>query len=843
MNQIVVWCRKMIDKRFGFISNRDDHEVTEATEEIPSYDNYRPSFAVDIDRGLSSPARSDPSKKSRSMRGLIVLGILSLILLATASSLSTSDVPIGILTLEFDNSNVFIGPGIGKFGSLASDPENWNLGHVPIQGEDVLFDGRSGKCYWNIDVWIHDFTVLPNFTGGAGNAAIFIRNSHFHISGNFTLLASSFNFIGYLDDNVVIEGWTHIAGNNSNFISTIYSNYGNTFYFNGSVDIEWHNFGLIQFTNSIVVCNSTFRIDGTTMPLDFISYDVMVFWDDDTYFEFKKDATFDGIHNILAGGGYAHENITFRNITDYLLIDNNIPGTGFTFAQRPQFVNITKCSTCGYTPNFNIEYEGELGFAMWEGWMTDFINVLNINGHGTVYQSYDIQYGSLTLFPVGLLNINNGTYQVNGSYYLDVVNGMTGNPGVIGVNATFQGGSGWIYADFLNIYDGGQFYLNESSLNVRNVMNLGMFLAQNGSITTSSFDTSAGTFIAGDSTVVLNSSGTLGTDGTIAGGLNNLVIMPNVTVNLISDVYVTGSYSNLGGIVIEDGHHIYQTNESADTSRTASNWSAIDRTNAFIGSAGRLGASASDPANWNLGHVPVDGENLIFDARAGTCKWDLSGIVVNDVLIEKNCTKNLNIYLGSLHIAGNLTINGSDAGLQILYLSGGNFAVDGWTRVGDSSFIFGRGTGLDFASYFNGPVQMDFPTSGRFAWSGVSYVVFNSTVVIDGAMTPVDYFDCLPQVMWHSGAYLEFRGDVLINVTSFDSSGGAFIAGNSTLTLYSMGILKTDGTQAGGLNDLIIMPGALITLQSDVYVNGRFTNLGGTVVEGPYHLYYSENPQ
>lgn len=524
------------------------------------------------------------------MRRLIVIGILSLMLLATALSFVPSERTVRALSQEIDDTNVFIGLGIGKFGSLACNPANWNLGHVPVAGEDVLFDERSGMCKWDIDVRVHDFTVLSNFTGRSGDSVITILRSHFHISGNFTLLAGSFNLVGYIDDNVVIEGWTRIAGNNSRLISAIGSNYGNSFYFNGSVNIEWRNIGLLSFSHSNVVCNSTFDVDGTVIPLDFISHNVMVVWDDYTYFDFKKDVTFDGIHRVYAGGGHAHENITFRNITDYLLIDNRIPGTGFTFAKRPLFIDITKCSTCGDTPNFNIEYEGELGLGIWDGWMTDFINVLNINGHGTVNQSYNVQYGSMTLVPIGLLNINNGTYRVNGSYFLDVVNGITGNPGVIGVNATFHGGSGWIYADYLNIYDSGVFYLNESRLNVRNIMNSGVLFAQNGNITTSNFDTSTGIFLAGNSTLVLNSTGTLGTDGTIAGGLNDLVIMPNVTVTLLSDVYVKGRYSNLGGTVVEGAYHLYQMNQSGEAARTASAGSAVSHTNPHLGSGGHCWA-------------------------------------------------------------------------------------------------------------------------------------------------------------------------------------------------------------------------------------------------------------
>jgi hypothetical protein len=695
------------------------------------------------------------------MKKAIIVGLITITLLISALSLIPTEKTVPTHVLSSGDTNAFIGQGGNRHGSLASDPTNWNLGHVPVTGEDIQYDARSGKANWDIDVDVANFITLENAT-----QPIFLINNHLHIMGDLIILGDcTIISSGNLNDNFVVDGETCIRGNSSSAGISLGANSGSfSYYFNGFFDVQLPTIGTVGFSNcGNVEFNDTVVMNGTWHDSDNgVNYGVQVKWDTGTYMHFKKDVVFQGIHALSIAGGRADANITFKDIgagadptgllnpVGWLLMMNDPNSAPFTFYKMPVFDNITKCASCEYSAYAEIRYNGEVNFGIWDGWYTDFIHKLDVNVTGMVNQSYSAQYGSVSLAP-GVLNIYAGIYRVNGPYHLVMSYGSgTGGSGkdynsILNVYSTFELDSGFLASGYVNLFNGGT------------------FKAENGTMEIDNLDTSNGTFIAGNSTLILNSTGIIKTDGTQRCGVNNLVIMPHVTITLRSDVYVNGKYTNLGGTVVEGVYHLHYNGSSNDAIATFLPDHAKRDTNAFIGAGIRIGASASDPANWYLGHVPVDGEDLLFDARAGNCKWDITVVKLHDVLLKENFTHNLNIVQGSMHITGNLTINATDAGLLIFELSGGNFVVDGWTHVGDSSILGGTETASIFASYFNGSVDMEFPHGGQFTWGGASYVVFNSTVALNGTTMPMDYVTNIVQAIWHTGAYLVFKGDVIFN--------------------------------------------------------------------------------
>ncbi len=522
-------------------------------------------------------------------RSLIVMIILTMLAIPSIPLHDQeASVPAHIMTAG--DTNAFIGPGAPRDGSPASDPANWYLGHVPVAGENVLFDARAGYCEWDIDVTVNDFTVLANFTGG-GRPIITVYNSQLRIGGNLTLFSGTLKFSGYMNDNNFVSGWTDISGNNTAIDARfVNANYGNAFYFNGPFSVEWRNIGFIGFEASYVVFNSTFNVNGTTMPRDFVIYNSEVDWGSLTYVDFKGDARINGTHALILSAGHAHEDFTCVNVSDYLLLYNPDPNLGFTFSKRPVFENISKCSTCGYPINLNIEYSGAIGlndakgssrylFGYWynftgfnstifDGYVSDFISNLTIGSHGTIYQTSGLQIGSASLADPSIMNIVNGSYQINGSQFLFISPAFgtalgDDHIGTLNVYSTFSLGSGVLTTDRVNL-KGGTFY------------------GQSGTIQVNNFDSSNGTFMAGNSNLLLshtinysfasayyysptpylpfendNPPGTLKTDGTRAGGFYDLCIEKDANVTLLSDVYVNHRYVNLGGTIQLNGFHLY----------------------------------------------------------------------------------------------------------------------------------------------------------------------------------------------------------------------------------------------------------------------------------------------
>ena len=550
-------------------------------------------------------------------------------LLAPVLSFSNLEAPAPAHIMVAGDINAFIGTGVGALGSLASTDSNWYLGHVPLDGENVLFDSRGGRCEWDIDVRVNDFTVLSNFTGGTAAAEIVVYRRYLEIGGNLTLNSGEITFRSYITHNIIVNGWTEISGNNTGIDArTSYIAFpGDTFYFNGSVSVEWRNIGFMYFKGCDVVFNSTFSMNGTTMPYDGVTYGSEIISTDSVFLDFKGNVRINGSHDLLLGGAYFHENVTFVNISDYLLIDNPSPYPGITFAQRPIFANISKCSTCEYPPNITVMYEGVLGLndtlgssryllgtwynftglnaTVFDGSVSDFIGNLIIDSPGTVYQTGNLQIGSLTLAEAPLLKILNGTYQVNNSRWLFIPPSFGSavgdkHDGALDVYSNFSLGSGTLTADHVNIR-GGTFY------------------GQSGTIQVNNFDSSNGTFVAGNSNLLIshtvnysfasadnsfpptpyplfendNPNGTLKTDGTSAGGLYTLTIDAGAVVTLLSDVYILldDGFTN-SGTINYNGFHIYLPDLYPPV--TAISFNGALGTNGWFGSTVSVSLSAND---------------------------------------------------------------------------------------------------------------------------------------------------------------------------------------------------------------------------------------------------------
>ncbi len=91
------------------------------------------------------------------------------------------------------------------------------------------------------------------------------------------------------------------------------------------------------------------------------------------------------------------------------------------------------------------------------------------------------------------------------------------------------------------------------------------------------------------------------------------------------------------------------------------------------------------------------------------------------------------------------------------------------------------------------------------------------------------------------GAYYADGHDV--NVSSFDSSNGTF-SSNAWLAMSGTGVLKTNGHPSGGLSYLAIGAGAVVTLQSDIYIltESGFVNFGTVILNG-FHIYLPGDDQ
>ena len=703
----------MIDERFGFISPIDDCKATAANEKVLSYDDCRPPFAVDVDKGQISLAKLNPSKKRQSTQWLIalkekaiVLMILAFMIQATIISCipmddSVSDeVPAHIMVAG--DTNAFIGyPSVpaGRHGVppaiighfYASDALSWSLGHVPLLNENLQFDARPlCALIWDIDVDVHDVIILGNCTL---ITVMVVANAHMHITGSLSM-----NGIGgiesySIDNNFVVDGWTYFGSTSWLSISNGGGSTTYQYYFNGNFECQWNETGSIDAFTAFFVFNNTFTMNGTTDPSIFRggTASVDVRWDATSYFDFKGDVRINGTCTVLMGSGHAHKNFTCVNVTDYLLSNIPSPSPGFTFSKRPVFANISKCITCGIPPNINIGYSGALGLddsvgssstllgfwfnttgntTLFDGSVSDFIANLTINSTGTVYQTYGfLQIGSLTLSDSSVMNIVNGTYQMNDSERLFVAPSLgtaigDKHDGALNVHSNFSLGSSTLTSDYVNIR-GGTFY------------------GQNGIIQVNNFDSSNGTFVAGTSNMLIshtvdyyfatdyfhnitplpyplfendNPPGTLKTDGTAAGGFYTLTIESGAIVTLLSDVYVTHDYINLGGSVILNGFHIYLLDRSHDPEYTLV--PDFLHTNKWLGEVG-VAHSASEIAQWSLEHVPVDGENILFDINSvGRIKWDL-GIHVENFIATDACpnTDNPLITLTANLFCENLSIS------------------------------------------------------------------------------------------------------------------------------------------------------------------------------------------
>lgn len=529
-------------------------------------------------------------------------------------------------------ANVFIGTGEGTNGSPASDPANWVLGHVPLPGEDVLFDARSGECDWDIDVDVADLTLQDNFT-----KLISLPNSHMHVLGNLSMLgAGGISIVGSLNDNFVVDGWTRISGNITAsdeypvFSGTSGSSHG--WYFNGAFTVIWPTVGILNIQGRVTF-NDTFSFNGTTQPrvdveskwhkvLHHPAYRIQVDFGGGSNVQFMKNAVLEGIHNLTMCGGGSYENITFKDISQYLLFKNGPGLPPFAFHQRPRFINITPCTTCGFSPETRIEYDGELGMSLFDGWMTDYWGKITIDTDGTVIQSYGAQYGSPFLAGGGALDVLNGAYRMNGTADLLISHGLGGVSSRLNVWSGFEVGAGNLSVHDLTIHPGGTFMLGSgllvSSYN-GTIVNEGTFYAQNGIINATSFDSSAGTFLAGQSTIIMNGSGSLRTDGTSAGGFNDMIVKPGVAVTLRSDVHVNGDFINEGSVFF-NGFKIYNNGTTYEDPYFPDNASAsgppiVDFHYVIIGNEVHFFDDSEDPENlimdviWTFG----DGQTSVLE--------------------------------------------------------------------------------------------------------------------------------------------------------------------------------------------------------------------------------------
>jgi hypothetical protein len=145
----------------------------------------------------------------------------------------------------------------------------------------------------------------------------------------------------------------------------------------------------------------------------------------------------------------------------------------------------------------------------------------------------------------------------------------------------------------------------------------------------------------------------------------------------------------------------------------------------------------------------------------------------------------------------------------------GGLNLTNCTLITDDSYILMNGTET---LHWDSPQPIQ-----RLTINNASHTIINSNVWINF----LDVRGCLDT----NGYY--------VNATRFDSSNGSFDAGDTTIIMNGTGTLKTDGTLAGGLNNLTIGSSSVITLLSDVYT-GNFTNLGGILNANGFHLFLKD---
>jgi len=566
--------------------------------EFINWDSYYGEFAPEADSGILLNS-TGTLKTNGTIRGgfdILTIGSGASITLLSDVYVNYRLVNLGG-TLMLNGYHLFL-PIAGKTNEFigtgyASVSAHWSLGHVPQNGENIQFDGRSGDVIWDIFVEAHDFTVLANAT-----VSITVETSTLHITGNLSLIGPCvLSTTGYLADcnsnlptNFFVIGWIKIRGNESDgagpgiFLWAI----GN-YYFNGTFDVHWPTVGYLVL-GGYCFFNDTVTVNGTWMNADATHFVCLNFITG--YLTFKKDALFQGIHIFYLGSGEAHENITFKDIAagadttgtnasdGFLLMTNYPTGIPFTFYRLPVYKNITKCSTCGYSPYIVVRYNGELNQGYWDGWMADEFGRVDINITGIVNQSYSANYVS-SYFPdiwtprKGVLNVFSGTYRINGSWHLIVMQMssvvVVPEGGDVNVYDTFELDSGHLYTGHLNLFNGS------------------IFDAGNGMMEITHFDSSNGTFFSGHSDLYMNATfnytsfmwrpeiipiipvtgingvQTLKTNGTRSGGLWDLHITG--TVDLLSDVWVNGNYSNKGTVNFND-FKIYNNGTILDDSNS-----------------------------------------------------------------------------------------------------------------------------------------------------------------------------------------------------------------------------------------------------------------------------------
>ena len=562
-------------------------------------------------------------RSDRRLAVLLLIGMFGLALACPFSQLSNSlHSPAHVKTVG-GIVNEWIGTG------SAAEIASWSLSHVPIDGENLLFDDAGGQCDFDVYIHANNITLTENYL-----SEVFILVGG-HVTGNITMEDQPFSEFIYgatrgitvssLTNNLMVDGWVNIG----DYGSFRFNDAGgtNTTYFNGAFTAAFTDTGEFSCADGSIVFNSTVDVTGSEQPYDYgdLTYSTAFNFGSETdYIVFNDDVTIDQVHIVSIGGGEARADFSLTNI-EYFLLGSNL-GNPFTFYEKPYFGNISKCATCGYPVEINIGYSGTLGLndelgsdkilstqfdgfewiftglnsTIFDGYVSDYIKSLGVATTGNLYQTTNLTIGDVENFyyeDAPVMNIYQGHYFVNGTNYLFIapnVGSINEHEGTLNVYDNFSLDRGNLTADYLNVHVNGSVY------------------GENGTFQVNNFNTSAGHFYAGNSTVVFkhtidytfqwpswwaknlgltweadNPPGTLRTNGNISGAINNLTIEAGAEITLLSDVYVLGTFTN-NGTVNFNGFTIYTA-----TGNYAGNYTGPAAFSSYMISAGLIIAGMS----------------------------------------------------------------------------------------------------------------------------------------------------------------------------------------------------------------------------------------------------------
>jgi hypothetical protein len=267
---------------------------------------------------------------------------------------------------------------------------------------------------------------------------------------------------------------------------------------------------------------------------------------------------------------------------------------------------------------------------------------------------------------------------------------------------------------------------------------------------------------------------------------------------------------------------------------------------------GTVNSNWNNTGNWSLGAVPTagDGNVATFTGTSPACTVDGANRVCNNIDFTNytntitftfSITVSGNITLGTgmafagagflaVNAAGTLTSNGKTCGVEFRFTSNATYTLaDNWqvpTLTLPANTLY---TVNGFTMSISGSITASVTTlagttnlvyNGTGTWSGATAIKNNLTINTAGTLT--------------------ISGAVNYNTGTLTYTAGTVVTAGSTLTIAlstTLNLSGMDGTTTNKWVNITISGALTLTLSSNLYCSGTFSNTGNNTIYSGFTIY------